>query len=61
MEVMATTTVIPDSHAQRGVIRERIVAFGEGETRPIATNETKEGRARNRRVEIKITPITEES
>lgn len=46
---------------QRGVIRERIVAFGEGETRPIATNETKEGRARNRRVEIKITPIVADS
>ncbi|MEL7464501.1 MAG: OmpA family protein [Pseudomonadota bacterium] len=45
---------------QRGVIRERIVAFGEGETRPIATNDTPEGRAQNRRVEIKITPIVAE-
>lgn len=46
---------------QRGVIRERIATFGEGETRPIASNETIEGRAQNRRVEILITPIVAES
>lgn len=46
---------------QRGVIRERIIAFGEGEAFPIATNDTAEGRAQNRRVEIKITPITADS
>ncbi len=45
--------------ASRGVRRERLVAFGYGETRPIATNETEEGRAANRRVEIRITPLTQ--
>lgn len=32
----------------------RIMSRGFGETRPVATNETREGRAENRRVEIKI-------
>lgn len=43
----------------RGVIPARIVAYGKGETQPIASNETASGRAQNRRVELIITPITE--
>ncbi len=39
-----------------GVSSGRINAFGVGETQPIATNATAEGRAQNRRVEIVITP-----
>ena len=39
---------------QNGVIRQRIAATGFGESRPIASNATDEGRARNRRVEIVI-------
>ncbi|MEO0912135.1 MAG: OmpA family protein [Pseudomonadota bacterium] len=41
---------------QGGVPRSRIVAFGRGETQPLASNGTSEGRAANRRVEIVITP-----
>jgi len=37
-----------------GLLKERFIVDGFGETRPIATNETKEGRAKNRRTEIKI-------
>jgi len=37
-----------------GVIRQRIAATGFGESRPIASNNTDEGRARNRRVEVYI-------
>lgn len=37
-----------------GVIRQRLAATGYGEGRPIASNETAEGRARNRRVEVYI-------
>ena len=38
----------------RGVQSERLAAFGYGEKRPIATNETDEGREQNRRVEFII-------
>lgn len=44
----------------RGVNSARIRWQGFGETAPIADNATAEGRARNRRVEIKIIPITQE-
>jgi outer membrane protein OmpA-like peptidoglycan-associated protein len=39
---------------QNGVIRQRVIATGFGETRPIADNSTDTGRARNRRVEVMI-------
>lgn len=39
-----------------GVAAERISTIGYGETRPIATNATAEGREMNRRVEINIQP-----
>lgn len=43
----------------RGVTPARIAAFGVGETQPIASNATAEGRAANRRVEVKIVPATQ--
>lgn len=39
----------------------RLQAVGMGETRPIATNDTAAGRAANRRVEIILTPVVEET
>ena len=44
----------------RGVSQSRVRSQGFGEQYPVATNDTAEGRALNRRVEIKITPITKE-
>ena len=38
----------------KGTNSDRLVAKGYGETQPIATNDTEEGRALNRRVEMKI-------
>ncbi len=44
---------------EKGVPESRIEAFGYGEFRPVASNETPEGKAKNRRVEIHIQHITE--
>jgi OOP family OmpA-OmpF porin len=38
---------------QRGVAADQLTAAGYGETRPVASNATEEGRAQNRRVELK--------
>lgn len=43
---------------QRGILRQRLLVRGLGETQPIATNDTAEGRQQNRRVTIQITPVT---
>jgi outer membrane protein OmpA-like peptidoglycan-associated protein len=41
-----------------GVIRQRVITQGYGESRPIASNSTDDGRARNRRVEVYISAFT---
>jgi len=40
-----------------GVDRSRMVTVGAGKDHPVATNDTEEGRAQNRRVEITIVPV----
>jgi outer membrane protein OmpA-like peptidoglycan-associated protein len=37
-----------------GIARERLQVEGYGEARPIASNDTDDGRAQNRRVELNI-------
>ncbi len=44
-----------------GVGRERIAVVGYGESQPVASNETAEGRAANRRIEFILEPLAEES
>jgi outer membrane protein OmpA-like peptidoglycan-associated protein len=38
---------------------QRLITVGYGETRPISTNDTLEGRQQNRRVEITLVPVTQ--
>ena len=45
--------------SSRGVNRARVETIGYGEQYPIADNTTEDGRSQNRRVEIRITPVTE--
>ena len=42
----------------RGVIPQRLITLGMGESRPIADNGTESGRQINRRVEITMVPVT---
>ncbi len=42
----------------QGVIRERLITLGMGESRPVADNSTDVGRQANRRVEITMVPVT---
>ncbi len=45
---------VVDYLVSRGISRQRLEARGYGESKPIATNDTDEGRALNRRVEFKL-------
>ena len=40
-----------------GVMQQRMITVGAGESRPIASNDTESGRAQNRRVEITLVPV----
>jgi len=50
---------VADYLAGHGVTRARIGVRGFGESQPIASNDTDPGRAENRRVEIKVVPVTQ--
>jgi chemotaxis protein MotB len=45
--------------AEKGVPRNLLAAEGFGDTRPVASNDTPEGRAKNRRVEIVISGLSQ--
>ena len=51
-------TSVSRALAQEGVDPRRFFVEGRGPDNPIADNDTEEGRAQNRRVEIRIIPIT---
>lgn len=46
---------VRDYLAEKGVAKARMTAVGVGESRPVATNDTAEGMAQNRRVELRVT------
>ena len=45
--------------AERGIPPSRIHVVGHDESQPIASNDTSEGRAQNRRVELILVPVTD--
>ena len=51
---------VADYLSFQGVNRARVATRGFGKSNPIASNDTDQGRAQNRRVEIKISPVTEQ-
>ena len=44
--------------SSQGVQSSRLITVGAGETRPVASNDTEQGRSANRRVELTIVPVT---
>ncbi len=52
---------VADYLSSHGVISARIATRGFGSSQPVASNDTPEGRAQNRRVEIRLTPVTVEN
>jgi outer membrane protein OmpA-like peptidoglycan-associated protein len=50
---------VADYLSLKGVQRARLATKGYGESQPRASNTTEEGRAANRRVEIRLVPVTE--
>jgi outer membrane protein OmpA-like peptidoglycan-associated protein len=44
--------------ASQGVKSGRLITVGAGESHPVASNDTEQGRATNRRVELTIVPVT---
>ena len=52
--------VVADYLVSRGVAMARIRSTGFGKTQPVASNDTPEGRSANRRVEIKIVPVSQD-
>lgn len=51
---------VADYLSYQGVNRARMATRGFGKQYPIASNDTEEGRAQNRRVEIKLSPVTQQ-
>ena len=52
---------VADYLTYQGVNKARVTTRGFGKSFPIASNDTDAGRAQNRRVEIKLTPVTEQN
>lgn len=56
LSVLRATSIAKIMINEGGMKAKRISANGRGETMPVSTNETPEGRAKNRRTEIILTP-----
>jgi chemotaxis protein MotB len=43
--------------AGEGIPPQQLLAISMGETRPLAANDTPDGRKRNRRIEVRLRPV----
>lgn len=50
-------TAVDNHLGNRGVMRDRTIVIGAGQSYPIASNATEDGRSQNRRVEITLVPV----
>jgi outer membrane protein OmpA-like peptidoglycan-associated protein len=48
---------VKDFLVEKGISESRITTSGMGDTKPVASNKTPEGRAQNRRIEFKRTDM----
>ncbi len=60
LSVLRATSIVNILTKQNGIDPKRVTAAGRGEYFPIADNKTPEGRAKNRRTEIILTPKLDE-
>lgn len=60
LSVARATNVVRFLSEEVGLDARNLEASGFGEFRPIATNKTRRGRAKNRRIEIRLLPLTED-
>ncbi|MGC8825320.1 MAG: OmpA family protein [Bacteroidales bacterium] len=60
LSVMRATAIIRILLENKGIDPKRLTAAGKGEFSPVASNKTVEGRAKNRRTEIILTPKLDE-
>ncbi len=51
-------TTVKEYMVSQGIPAAKITTLGKGETQPVATNKTKDGRAKNRRVDIEFKGVT---
>ncbi len=54
------TAIVTIFSENKGISKQNLTAAGRGEFAPIASNETNEGKAKNRRIEIILTPKLDE-
>ena len=55
MRQVASDFLTPNSLFSQGIARDRLEAEGYGNEYPVASNDTDEGRRRNRRVDVRVT------